>query len=421
MSTTKNDVLEELKHHHLTKVIGRKPNHHDVDKWEEEASTIATLITTGLFERGGELGHLACVVSEAEYRLEIDDADEEWEYIEPTDPGPYNNEITGDEEEHVIKRMEAEHKQKQIDYQKYLGVQEHLRREFTSCMDPTWITALRRNRSGFANVTIHQFLAHLRANVAKLTSKQKNEMRDQLKIEWDQSKDIQEFFTEMEEKQIKIESWGAATNMDEEALQWATSQMIDSGLFDERFLRKWEKKPENEKTWAAMKAYFKEEYDDIKMFGDPTNRRMETINSTTEGADVSELLEEIRRDAMVGNEQIQQMATSFKGATDTISEVMDRLKTALDQVKVLTATNKTLVETNKQLADTIKTLGGKATTKTPEKEDRPPVPSIKESNPNGEVCPICDKVHQKPFKDYCWALAKNAHLIPKRGRRGTGN
>jgi predicted transcriptional regulator YheO len=76
MSTTKNDVLEELKNHHLTKVIRRKPNHHDVDKWEEEVSTIATLITTGLFEQGGELGHLACVVSEAEYRLEIDDAKE---------------------------------------------------------------------------------------------------------------------------------------------------------------------------------------------------------------------------------------------------------------------------------------------------------------------------------------------------------
>jgi hypothetical protein len=121
-------------------------------------------------------------------------------------------------------------------------------------MDPTWIAALRKNRSGFANVTIHQFLAHLQANVAKLTSKQKNEMRDQLKIEWDQSKDIQEFFTEMEEKQIKIESWGAATNMDEEALQWATSQMIDSGLFDERFLRKWQKKPDNEKSWTTMKA-----------------------------------------------------------------------------------------------------------------------------------------------------------------------
>jgi hypothetical protein len=99
---------------------------------------------------------------------------------------------------------------------------------------------------------------------------------------------------------------------------------------------------------------------------------------------------------------------------------MDRLKTTLDQIKVLTATNKTLVESNKQLADTIKALGGKAA-KTPEKEERPPTPLIKDSNPEGEVCPICDKVHQKPFKDYCWALAKNAHLVPKRGKHGAGN
>jgi hypothetical protein len=177
-----------------------------VDKWEEEASAIATLIATSLFERGGELGHLACVISEAEYQLEIED--EEWDYIEPTNPGPYNTEITGEKDEYIIKQMEAEHKQRQQDFQNYLGVQEHLRREFTTCMDPTWIAALRKPQSGFANVTIHQFLAHLRANVAKLTSKQKKELRDQLRIEWEQSKDIQEFFTEMEEKQTKIESWG---------------------------------------------------------------------------------------------------------------------------------------------------------------------------------------------------------------------
>ena len=416
MSTTKKDVLDELKSHHLTKVIGRKPNHHDVDKWEEEASAIATLIATGLFERGGELGHLACVISEAEYQLEIED--EEWEYIEPTDPGPYNMEITGEEDEYIIKRMEAEHKQRQQDFQKYLGVQEHLRREFTTCMDSTWIAALRKPRSGFANVTIHQFLTHLRANVAKLTSKQKKELRDQLRIEWEQSKDIQEFFTEMEEKQTKIESWGV-TNMDEEALEWAVSQMIDSGLFEERFLRAWEMKPEVEKTWENMKSYFKDEYEGIKMFGDPTPRRMETMNNVVGGTDVNELLETIRRDAMVGTEQIQQMATSFKGATETMSEVMDRLKTAMDQIKILNNTVATLTATNKQLADTIKTMGGKAAAAP--KEDEQKRSTARETNPDNEKCPICDNVHGKPWKDYCWELEKNRHKRPNYRRNKNNN
>jgi uncharacterized protein YukE len=86
---------------------------------------------------------------------------------------------------------------------------------------------------------------------------------------------------------------------------------------------------------------------------------METMNNVVGGTDVNELLETIRRDAMVGTEQIQQMATSFKGATETMSEVMDRLKTAMDQIKILNNTVATLTVTNKQLADTIKTMGGK--------------------------------------------------------------
>jgi hypothetical protein len=50
--------------------------------------------------------------------------------------------------------------------------------------------------------------------------------------------------------------------------------MIDSGLFNERFLRAWEMKPEAKKTWEATKAYFKEEYEGIEMFEDPTPQRM---------------------------------------------------------------------------------------------------------------------------------------------------
>jgi hypothetical protein len=44
MSSAKKDVLDELEHHHLTKVIGRKPTATDVDKWEDEAAKMAMLI-----------------------------------------------------------------------------------------------------------------------------------------------------------------------------------------------------------------------------------------------------------------------------------------------------------------------------------------------------------------------------------------
>jgi hypothetical protein len=58
MSSAKKDVLDELEHHHLTKVIGRKPTATDVDKWEDEAAEMATLIKSLTIPGGMEHGHL---------------------------------------------------------------------------------------------------------------------------------------------------------------------------------------------------------------------------------------------------------------------------------------------------------------------------------------------------------------------------
>ena len=142
--TAINDVLEELKPHTLTRVHGRQPTHRDLEIWLEECANIATKIKTRLIQGGPALGHLAIVIPEDEYQLE---------YTEPEDPGSYNVDITGDEEEYIIRRIEAEHKVNINDYQKYLGVTEHLRNQFEQCMDSTWIAQLKKPRGGFANVT----------------------------------------------------------------------------------------------------------------------------------------------------------------------------------------------------------------------------------------------------------------------------
>ena len=87
--TTTNDVLEELKPYQLTRVIGRQPTHRDVEIWLEEAATIASKIKTRSIEGGTTLGHLAIVIPEDEYQLEIKDNTwvyEEPEYREPTTP-----------------------------------------------------------------------------------------------------------------------------------------------------------------------------------------------------------------------------------------------------------------------------------------------------------------------------------------------
>lgn len=398
MSKTKNAVLEELKPHRLTSVIGRKPTFHDIETWEEECSTIATLIKTNSIQGGNKLGHLATIIPEDEYRLEIEDND--FEYEEPTDPGPYNPDITGNEDDHVRARMEAEHKQRQQDYEKYLGVQEHLLEQFKQCINETWIIALRRPRSGYTTRTIREILAHLRTDVTSLTAEERTKLKKGIELEWDQTKHITQYFVAVEDEQIKIEGWIPGCNLDEEVMDAALMQMKACGLFDHRFMRDWDRKTAVEKTWMNLKSYFTEEYAALKKYEEPSPKALESINSLSlkddTESEITEFFDKLRRDATVSKEQIQQMANSFKGASETMGEVMARLKSAMEEIKTLNKTVSTLMENNKMLVETIKAMGGSP----PEAKETPKTP-----HPN--KCPHCGNLHKKPFDEHCRKLKKN--------------
>jgi hypothetical protein len=204
MSATaaKNEVLEELKHQHLTKVIGRKPTAFDVDRWEDEASEMVTAIKTRAIPEGMEHGHAAVIVPVEEYRLMIDD--EEYIYIPPMDPGAYPA-LVGYEEEYERRRLEAEHSVAVSDYYKYLGVQEHLRCEFQNCVDEVWIEGLQNTRGGYGHVTGRAFLDHLRTEVATLTTREEQTMKNNIKVAWNQALHIKKYFLQMEKARAQAE------------------------------------------------------------------------------------------------------------------------------------------------------------------------------------------------------------------------
>jgi chromosome segregation ATPase len=290
-------------------------------------------------------------------------------------------------------------------------------------MDATWIAPLKRPRGGFANVTIKKFLAHLRQNVAKLTNKQKSMMKKEIEMEWDHTHDIQDYFTAMETKQMKLERWSITVET-EDMVTAAVNQMQDSGIFDHKFMRGWEQKEEHMKTWEEMKNYFTDEYRAIKTYGGGTIKNFESINSMEEqGTEVSDFFEDFRRDAMVNAEQLNAMQASFKGAAETMAEVMARLKAALAEIKTLNKTVEKLTDSNNQLASSNKTLTNvvaslekkvkqnynaapkeKAPGGQKEKEE-----AVEKQDPEMAECPCCGNVHRTPWKDHCWELAKNAH------------
>ena len=401
-----------LKGHELTKVIGRKPTSQDIDLWEEELATQSAQIKVRSIPGGMQFGLLAAVIPQEEYALEIEDEDFEWE--EPTDLGPYP-ELDGTEDEQTVKTMEAEHKLKNIDAQKYIGFTQHAMEQFQRCMDPCWIKPLKKNRTGFNNVSIRQVFEHLRTTAVKLSTKEKTALKEAIKIEWNRGNDIATFFKDMEDAQWKAEKWGVETST-QEMVNHAVAQMEDSGLFEDNFLMDWEEKEEHEQTWNTMKTYFTKEYRKIQRYS-KTKRVFESANNVEEapgGQDVSDFFEELRKDAIVGNEQINQMTQAFKGATDTMGETLERLKTALatidSQNKVianLTNTNKQLTENNTKLAESI-AKGSNGDDGSRSNRGR-----YKRGNGNDDdKCPICGGKHTKPYLTKCWELEANKEQRP---------
>lgn len=424
MSTTKIETLKTLAGSHLTRVIGRKPTAHDVDRWEDEISEMAALIPVRIFEGGLEHGLLATVIPEDEYRLEIED--EDWEYEEPEDPGSYPD-LEGNEDEFTVKRMEAEHRNKQEDFLKYTAFKQHIQKQFIECIDSTWIENLKRHRTGYAHVTPRQFLDHLRTDVAKLTTRERNELKNRIHIEWNQPEDIETFFKKMEEALYIAEKWDVTIDA-QDMLNHAVLQMEDSNLFDSDFMMDWEEKEEHEKTWNLMKVYFTKKYRSIKRYSKGKKTFEQTNNIQQQDAqDISAYFDDFRREAVASNEQIQQMAQSFKGAANTMSEVMDRLKTAMATISTqektianLTNTNKQLIENNSKLAAALAAGGGKVVKETPvvKKEEKTggaaagDEDEVKKTNPQGHKCAICYQVHAKPFRQHCLEVETNKNKRP---------
>jgi GTP1/Obg family GTP-binding protein len=154
--------------------------------------------------------------------------------------------------------------------------------------------------------------------------------------------------------------------------------------------------------------YFTKKYRSIKRYS-KGKKAFEQANNIQEqdAQDISAYFDDFRREAVASNEQIQQMAQSFKGAANTMSEVMDRLKTAMATISTqektianLTNTNKQLIENNSKLAAALAAGGGKVVKETSvvKKEEKAggttvgDEDEVKKTNPQGHKCAICYQI-----------------------------
>ena len=103
-------------------------------------------------------------------------------------------------------------------------------------------------------------------------------MKKKIEFEWDQTVDINEYFQKLNAIAIKLDGWGVDVQPSDLVIA-GVDQMQESGIFDHRFLREWEMKPEHKKSWQQMKEYFTPEYRSIKTYEGSTKDVLERVQN----------------------------------------------------------------------------------------------------------------------------------------------
>ena len=184
--STREAVIESLKGYTVTSFKRRKPTATDVDTLEKELAAIAAKVKTTLFEGGDRHDHLCCVLPDEAYGQIIDNAD--YEFEEPEAPEPYNPEINDNTPDHERKTLEADWERHKQDYQKYLGVQEVLRKLVVGAVSENYLRPLKQDYTEYETHTTRRLIDQIISKV-KLTAIQKANMMGQIHFDWDQTED----------------------------------------------------------------------------------------------------------------------------------------------------------------------------------------------------------------------------------------
>jgi hypothetical protein len=175
----KQDIENSLKDHFVTKIDGQ-PTDEDVTNLIRELSQMLASVPTT--NGGGSHGHIGMIIDDAEYRtFSTGNAP----FNVPTNPGPYPAIV--DPDPAIREQQVAEHKAEKDEFETYLGVLNATRMHIVRAVDPEWLEAIRSPTLGFAHLTLHQMIDHLRGTGGDLDYMDVSDLVTELTKPWEVS------------------------------------------------------------------------------------------------------------------------------------------------------------------------------------------------------------------------------------------
>ena len=230
----------------ITPIVGQ-PTNSSLQRLQQELFQNAFSIPCEL--GGGQLGHLALIMTEAAYLAEPTAA----EFVVPLSPGSLAA-APPNATAFAIADLKRIHDNQHSLFTTYTAVRTALLNQITDAVGPMYIAALAHDNFGFARVEPRTMLAHLVTTYGTMTGQEIESNRKSLSNAWDPTTPIESLWAHIRD----IRSVATRANQpisDDATIALVLPVFKNTGLFLHS-LNAWSLIPRDQQTYASFTAHF---------------------------------------------------------------------------------------------------------------------------------------------------------------------
>jgi hypothetical protein len=136
------------------------------------------------------------------------------------------------------------------------------------------VAVLKKPYVEYNSCTVHEMFEHLYDKTAvKMTEKDKQDyLNEGYATHWDGSTDLQAYYQSLDRHELTLPDQGMSVPAGRKVMA-VGAMMWESGQFTSAQMNKWEKKPAADKTWANIKTYFTEKWQEQQAFNKMTAKQ----------------------------------------------------------------------------------------------------------------------------------------------------
>jgi hypothetical protein len=139
-------------------------------------------------------------------------------------------------------------------YRTYTSVQQSLKKQITIVFEPMYLDVLKDDLVGFANLTARAMLDHLFITYGNITAVNLENNFEHMRRAWDTQQPVESLFKKIQDCADYSEAGGILIGHPQQ-INVGYAKIFATGHFMSA-CRRWNEKPQADKTWAQFKAHF---------------------------------------------------------------------------------------------------------------------------------------------------------------------